>query len=1030
MKAIRKNFFREIRYSLGRFLSILFIVALGTAFFSGIRATEPDMRASMDAFVREHHFMDLRVRSSLGLTQEDVKALGALESVSEAEGAYSVDVLTTVGDTTAAVKAMSVPGDMNKITVKKGRLPKNDKEVLVDRKFAKERKLKIGDRITLASGTEDKLSDSLKHASFQIVGTGDAPEYLTASRGNTSVGNGTIAGFLILDRRAFAMDVYTSIYLRSDALHTSGTYDAAYKNGVEQLKQRAASMADERCGIRLANLKQDIRKAEKKLSAKRADLVEAKKKYRDAREELAHKKADTREKFADAEKTLKDRKWKIGDGIAAYRKNKQKLEEQEQQLAASRKKLDASGEKLKQAWAQYEQTKAVNPNADQVKKQLQQKQAEYDAGVRKLKTAGKKLTEGKQKLAKGYQQMLEAKPQIAAARRKLGEKKGKAASQFRRAEKKLEKNGRKITAGENKLKKAEKKVKTARKDVEKLGKGTWYVQTRNEESAYAEYDADANKIGSIGTVFPMIFFLVAALVSLTGMTRMVEEQRGQIGLLEALGYGKGTVLRKFASYCLLATVAGSVTGVLTGEKFLPYFIITAYGNAYQTMDTVRVPYHIPYALLAAGAAIGCNLLATLLACQALMRSNPAQLMRPVAPKSGNQILLERMGFFWKKLKFSQKATLRNLFRYKQRLLMTVFGIGGCTALILVGYGVKDSVTAIMDRQFGVVWNYDAQLAVDTDASGDRIRKLDQYLARQPQITAVVAAYEDTVEIGKNGSYRDGYLIVPEDPREISACFDLHNRETGELCKLAGDGVVVTEKLAKLYGLKPGDSLEIRVNEEKEPIKAKISAIAENYLQHYVYLTPKLYEKLYGEKAVSNQRFFRWEDAAPKEQDPIISRILDMDAAQQVIRSSDVIRTMNTTMDSLYTVVGILIASAGLLAFVVIFNLNNISITERRRELATLKVLGFYDGEVAMYVYRENILLTFLGIIVGLGLGVWLHHYIMGTVETDSLMFGRAIEPVSFVWAVVLTLLFAVIVNGFTFFSLKRIDMIESLKSVE
>jgi putative ABC transport system permease protein len=284
----------------------------------------------------------------------------------------------------------------------------------------------------------------------------------------------------------------------------------------------------------------------------------------------------------------------------------------------------------------------------------------------------------------------------------------------------------------------------------------------------------------------LIFFLVAALVSLTGMTRMVEEQRGQIGLLEALGYGKGTVLKKFAGYCLLATAVGSAAGVLAGEKFLPYFIISAYGNAYAYMDTVRVPYHIPYALLAAGAAIGCSLLATLFACYALMRSNPAQLMRPAAPKMGNKILLERIGFFWKHLKFSQKATLRNLFRYKKRLLMTVFGIGGCTALILVGFGIKDSVTAIMDRQFDVVWRYDEQLAVDTDASDQAIAELDQYLAAHPQIASVVPAYENTAEFGKNGRYKDGYLIVPANPRRIAACFDLHDRETGTSYKLTDE----------------------------------------------------------------------------------------------------------------------------------------------------------------------------------------------------------------------------------------------------
>ena len=513
------------------------------------------------------------------------------------------------------------------------------------------------------------------------------------------------------------------------------------------------------------------------------------------------------------------------------------------------------------------------------------------------------------------------------------------------------------------------------------------------------------------------------------MTRMVEEQRTQIGTFKALGYERHSIAGKYLGYALLATVSGSVLGILFGEKVFPYIIITAYGIMYQHMHEIMLPYNIQYGLGAAAAALASTLLATLLACYKELREQAAELMRPPAPKQGQRVLLERVRFIWKRLNFSWKASVRNLVRYKKRLFMTVFGIGGCMALMLVGFGLKDSIFAIVDIQYDEIQLYDGNIILEDDITDEEKETLIAELEKDELMTGAAEGLLTQVSVGAGEEWHDVYLDVPEDVDRFPEFVTLQDRMTDAVYTLDDSGAILTEKMSTELDVEPGDAITIR-DDDLGDLEVKVQAVCENYMGHYLYMTPGYYEEVYGSAPDYNCIFYKTADRITEEAERIGEEALAVPGALSVSYTTDLKEQVDNMLGALDSVIAVLIISAGMLAFVVLYNLNNISITERQRELATLKVLGFYNNEVTMYVYRENILLTFLGALFGIVLGKILHRFIIVTVEIESVMFGRNIDLSSFVYAFLLTLLFSLLVNGAMYFKLKKIDMVESLKSVE
>lgn len=709
----------------------------------------------------------------------------------------------------------------------------------------------------------------------------------------------------------------------------------------------------------------------------------------------------------------------VEEGRKKLEQEGKKLQQAEKEIAANDKKLAVSEKKLKESLAVLQSSQT---EIDANRQRLNAAQAEISANEQKLADGEAELVRGRQEIADGEAEIKENQQKLIDAEKELADGEAELADgwkEYRDGEKEAEQE---ISDGEQKL-------ADARKEIQDIEEPEWIVTDRNALPEYSDYGDNADRIKNIGEVFPVIFFLVAALISLTTMTRMVEEQRTQIGTLKALGYGKYAIASKYLNYAFLATVGGSAAGILIGEKILPYIIIKAYGIMYHNVgNNLEIHYELKFALTASIAAVVCTVGATVVACYRVLAETPASLMRPPAPKEGKRVLVEKITILWKHLNFTWKSCLRNLFRYKKRLFMTIFGISGSMALMLVGFGIKDSISDIVVKQYEELQHYDGTIITDEDASPEEREKLSEYLKQNKKIQRFTNIQFTKITAPREKSSISCYLYVPEDMENFREDVTLRNRITKEGYELTDAGAVISEKTARLLGLQVGDS--ITLEKDHEEYQARVAVITENYMGHYIYMTPAVYEQTFGEKPIYEDVIFSVRDEYLDQEETIGKEILSQPAALSISYTASLAAQVDRMLSTLGIVIVVLIVSAGMLAFVVLYNLNNINITERQRELATLKVLGFYDNEVSQYVLRENILLTIAGIIFGSGFGVLLHRYIIVTVEVDAVMFGRNIRPVSFFYCAVITCIFSLIVNLFMHRKLKKIDMVESLKSVE
>lgn len=556
-----------------------------------------------------------------------------------------------------------------------------------------------------------------------------------------------------------------------------------------------------------------------------------------------------------------------------------------------------------------------------------------------------------------------------------------------------------------------------------------YVADRTMNPGYAEYKDNADRLSAIASAFPVFFFLIAALVSLTTMTRMVEEQRLQIGTMKALGYGAMDIMTKFLVYGTLASLAASIAGLAVGFTFFPDIIYNAYSSLYNLPDVIK-SFYPSYAVISIIVALVCTTMTAMIASRVELRSNASVLMRPKAPKSGQRIMLERFKFLWTRLSFVQKVTARNLFRYKQRMFMTVIGVAGCTALILTGFGLKDSIGSIAERQFGGIMKYSALVALHDNATPADQASYKELIEQETAVTGTLNVLQEAMTARAKGvNDQEVRIFVPSDTAELASFVNLKDRSTGKPRVPSDGGAVITEKLAKLYDVAPGGTLTL-LDSNNEPFQIKVAAVTENYVLHYVYMTPAYYTEVFGKEPVYNTQLLNYSGKDTGWESAFGEKLTANGQVALVSFSSGVGEAFEGTMDSMDIVIVVLIVSAAALAFVVLYNLTNINVSERVRELSTIKVLGFYDKEVTLYIYRENILLTLLGILSGSALGVILHRFVLSTAELDATMFAPLIKWQSYIYAALLTILFSGIVMAFMHIKLKRIHMIEALKSVE
>ena len=740
------------------------------------------------------------------------------------------------------------------------------------------------------------------------------------------------------------------------------------------------------------------------------------------------------------ENTLAASKAEIEAGEQELEKGQKQLKAAKKKLNKAQKEIDSNAETLAAGQAELDANVAkLNDNEAQYASGLEQ----YNSGARQIAENEAKLTSGEQEIAENEAKLADGEKEIADNEKKLADGEKEITDNVKKlqdAAKDLKKGEKDLADGKKEYEDAKKdaedeiaenqqKLNDAKKELEDLEMPEWMVTDREALPEYTDYGDNADRLRNIGQVFPVIFFLVAALISLTTMTRMVEEQRTQIGTLKALGYKKSAIAAKYICYAFFATLLGSVLGMLIGEKIIPYIIITAYGIMYHNVaNTISIDYQPGFALIASAASVVCTVGATLFASGKELQETPASLMRPPAPKEGKRVLLERLTFIWKHLSFSWKSTIRNLFRYKKRLIMTVFGIAGSMGLMLVGFGIQDSISDIAAIQYRELQHYDGMVIEDSDATEEEHAELFEYMKENEQIAHCNRVQMTKISAPKGSSNISIYLFVPESLSEFARDVTLKNRITGETYELTDEGAAISEKTASLLGLKVGDMIPLKKGDKE--YKVRVAVITENYMSHYLYMTPRVYEQTFGEMPEYENIVFTMQEDCKDDLEMAGTRILANPGALSISYTSSLASQVDRMLSTLDAVILVLIVSAGMLAFVVLYNLNNINITERQRELATLKVLGFYDGEVSQYVLRENVILTVLGIMFGAVFGILIHRYVITTVEVDAVMFGRNIKPLSFLYSGILTSIFSIVVNGVMHFKLKTIDMVESLKSVE
>ena len=1075
-KAVIKDALREIKKSYKRFISILLMAFLGVGFFAGIRASSPDMLDTIDTYYKNQNVYDIQVLSTLGLTSDDINAISKIENVEHVDGNFETDGQIEVGNKEVIAKVMSL-NDFNTPVLIDGSLPSAKNECVVEERFLTVNNKNIGDTIELS--IKDMQNDNgedvpyLYEKELKIVGTVQSPMYISLDRGTSTLGSGKIDYYMYIPKsNVQANSIYTNIYVKVKDANKYTTSSKKYEDCVNSVKTEIEKIKDNREKSRYDSLVNTVTKkvedAEKELNTQKTD---AKSKIADAEKELENGK----KQIENAEKTIKSNRIKadkeFNKAYAELINGKNKIADSEKQLESKEKQANEEFDKLEKQKAELntqlttlnsgitEVQKNIeninialkNPNLtseqkanfEKTKKQLENKLSELNNTKAQLVSAISKIDSG---IATGKTEIKSAKSKLQSAKNELKKSenayystKNSTYKQLDNAEEELELSKKELKDGENELEKnkkefnekiadAESKLNDARAKIAEIENPKWYVLDRNGNTGYSSFIQDTDSIANIGKVFPVIFFIVAALISLTSMTRMVEEQRTQIGTLKALGYNKLQITSKYVLYASLACIIGSILGMSVGFVLLPKIVWKMYSMMYQIGD-IQTSFNFEIGSLGFILIVISILGATIYAVIKELIQTPATLMRPKSPKMGKRVFLEKVTFIWKRLSFSRKVTVRNIFRYKKRFLMTIIGIMGCTALIVTGFGIRDSIRAIMPDQYEKVFNYDLQINLKADLDKKQKQDFINSLTNDDKIEKLSETYMSSISAINENVEENVQIIVPNNNTDFNTLINLTDVKSKNNLSLPEDGVLLTDKAAQLLGVEAGDNITLKDTDENET-NVKVTNVVENYVYHYIYMSKSMYENLYGKSFDSNVILTKDFNLDNETEDNFVKDLMNMPEVASVTRISTAMNMMNDTMKSLNYVVVILIVSAGLLAFVVLYNLSNVNISERIRELATIKVLGFYDKEVYLYITRETIILTAIGLVLGLVAGYFLDFFILETCEINMLRFRKFVAPLSFVFAALITILFTIIVNIVTYFALKKINMIESLKSVE
>ena len=1068
--AARKNLIREIRGSLGRYLAILGIIALGAGFLTGLQMTKPAMIETAQVFLDEHNFFDYELLSTLGFEAEDVAAVAAVEGVSAAEGGVSLDALLHFqGETDDAVyKVMRLPEQVNTVQLESGRMPEKAGECLADAYMMGDAAL--GKTLVLSQENEEDTRDSFAVTELTVVGTVYSPLYLNYERGTSSIGNGQVSAFLYVTDESLDTDYYTEIWLTLDK--EGAIYSEEYDENISAMEDPVTDSAEVQAHRRYTDILDEAMEA----------IEEARAEYQDGVEEYETQRADAEAEMASAqatldssEQTLRQSEAQLQSGAAQLAAGQAELDagraeleatktETYAQLDAAQAQLDAGRLLVEQQLATTERAMAwVQENAAAVdaglgdilellaqqlppelagylpedataaevlsmlesyRSQLLAQQAELDANQAELDAgraqadeefakAEAQLAEGQAELnasaaqiQSGYSQLWSGYAQLESGRQELAEARAEADEKFAEAEAELAD--------------AKAQIDDAEAEIQDIKAPTVYVLGRSTNVGYVCFESDSGIVEGISRVFPLFFFLVAALVCITTMTKMVDEQRTQIGVMKALGYGSGAIMVKYLLYSGSASLLGCILGVSVGMVLFPTVVWQAYSMMYGFSDLILV-IRWPIVLLVVGAFLGSMLGVTWLCCRSELRHVPAELIRPKSPKAGKRILLEHLGILWKHLKFLDKVALRNIFRYKKRLFMMIVGIGGCTALLVTGFGIQDSIADVVDYQYSEICLYDGTVEFVEARDAGQMEEFQEEFDGIVEDTLLL--HQSFVDLEAGGTVKSVYLLVAD---SLDGFMDLH--DGNEPVAFPGEGeVVINNGLAENCGLEVGDEISFRTADLEE-ITVTISGIFDNNVYHYMILSPETVRSQLGRDLETKTAYVNLREG--EDAHAAAAELSQGEGVASVSMNADMQERVGTMMQSLDYIVVLIIFCAGALAFIVMYNLTNINITERLREIATLKVLGFYPLESAAYVFREGLALTAIGAGIGLVMGKMLHAFVLAQIQVDLMRFDARVLPISYVYSVALTFVFSLIVDIFMYRKLEKINMAEALKAIE
>lgn len=1062
---MKRNTFREIKKSFGRYFAILAIIALGVAFFSGLKITQSVMVHSADVYLKDLQFYDYRLVSTLGFTEENVEALAEKEDVRAAEGAISAEVLyKDAGENERVIKMHSITEKVNKLKLVAGEMPQSAAECVVDSALFSEEA--IGSKLVLSeNNTADDL-DKFAYKEYTITGLVQSPCYIQFERGNASIGNGRISGFAYLLKDGFAVDYDTEIYIKFDEDYDIYSdeydsymdakeadweaytkeqaeirYDKMVKEAQDELDEKKEELEEKRAEAEtelesakqqltdgeteISDGKNQIASAKTELSAKASELQSGK----DALSSKAAELESASQQISGQESALAAKKAEYEQGLNAYLTAKQQVADKRSSLETAKAQLAEDTPGYEEMLAQIEAglTEVAGAEAE-----LNAKNAELEAAAGQLSSAESQLAaakqqieDGKNALAAAEAELTDGESQLAAAKEQIEEKE----DQLEAAETELADGLLQYQENQSKfdeqMQDADDQIADAQSKIDEIEKPETYVLDRNTNVGYVCLKNDSGVVKGIANVFPVFFFLVAALICMTTMNRMVEEQRTQIGVLKALGFSEGKIMGKYLFYSGSAAISGTLIGYVLGIHFFPLVITTAYGIVYK-MGGIYYVSDLPLALVSLTVAVLCSVGTTWLSCHKELKEVAADLMRPKAPKAGKRVFLEYVPFIWKRLKFLQKVSVRNIVRYKKRFFMMVIGISGCTALLVMGFGVRDSVVAVADQQYEEIQLYDIGVTLkDGKMPGEAdLKSLDSVLEKEN--AAGMYAMEKTIDLVTDKGTKSINMVAVENPDEVGDFISLHTKKQEPIAYPKEGEAVLSKKVAETYAVKKGDTILLRDSDNNE-MSLKVTGICENHIYNYVYIAAESYEKQIGDLVFKNVYVSLPDEADIHE---VSAVLMKADGVTAVTVNSDMLNRISQMMSCMNYIVIVIIICAGALAFIVLYNLNNINITERVREIATIKVLGFYPKETASYVFRENMVLTAIGCGLGLILGKWFHRFVMGEIQIDMVSFNVQINAVSYLFSVLLTMGFAWIVNCMMTGKLERINMAESLKSID